>query len=760
MRRHAWIGVVVVGLALWLLAVPTVRAVITRELPLRTLIDDSPFIFTARVSALDAEKQRLLLIVDEHLKGKLPFAKMPVLLKGDREAARGKQTPQLLKRLANELPVVLFVVKREDEYLAFAYTNGTWFHVTGVKPDGADSVRWSFTHLEPYMRRTFKGSTSEMKQTLKDVLQGKRKPPESDPKEKPGLGPEVTPEKKQGLAPPLHQGPVFAVIPSVMVGGPLAVLAMLFPTLFGGWKRWLAFISVVCTTSTIYLLHWWLGTSLHGTLWERPLVLWLALTTVTFLGCVWAWVRHARLVEAAGNGGTSGQPAVQAPGKVEVTLLVILSLVGLTVLGYGWRNGGNLLELTWLQVLVIGIGAWAGTLYAFTARWRGPRPRSVLSTEVVMLSAMVLASTLLTATQGRARASIQTAAAPAEVKLAWKFIPKKQDRAIRGQMTSMPLVAGDRVYAAIAVEDTYQRHGTVYCLDRKTGETIWASSGPKEEKFKMIALSSPCLADGRLYVGEGYHEDSFCRLHCLDADTGKSLWVAETSSHVESSPVVAVGRVYFGAGDDGVYCVDAETGKPVWHCPGLHVDSTPLVQGGRVYVGSGVGDLVKEKAAVCLDAAKGTPLWKRPLDLPAWGSPVQAGQLIYFGIGEGRLDFTSPYSKGALLALKAEDGEEAWRVPTQSAVLRGPVVDRYRVYFGERNGIVHAVDAATGQHQWKRQVGSGLFTSPVLARSTETGATLGVYVLSADGVVFCLGASTARSTGRSTWSRSSARGLS
>src|SRR5205807_2793390 len=102
-----------------------------------------------------------------------------------------------------------------------------------------------------------------------------------------------------------------------------------------------------------------------------------------------------------------------------------------------------------------------------------------------------------------------------------------------------------------------------------------------------------------------------CKLYCLDADTGAKVWDFQTASHTESSPCVAGGWVYFGAGDDGLYCLDAATGAKAWHLnAGLHVDANPVAAGGRVHCGSGVGDTYKETCVFCLDAATGKELWR------------------------------------------------------------------------------------------------------------------------------------------------------
>src|SRR5262249_39476070 len=149
-------------------------------------------------------------------------------------------------------------------------------------------------------------------------------------------------------------------------------------------------------------------------------------------------------------------------------------------------------------------------------------------------------------------------------------------------------------------------------------------------EMKAISISSPCLADGRLYIGEGYHQDSNCKLYCLNADSGAKLWEFPTGSHTESSPCVADGKVYFGAGDDGLYCVDAATGKEVWHFPGFHFDASPVLSKGRVLIGAGIGDVYKETALFCLDAANGNVVWRQNCDLPSWPAAAVLGEHVYF----------------------------------------------------------------------------------------------------------------------------------
>ena len=165
-------------------------AFIQNLFPLQEFIDDSDFIFTATVEKIDPAKPSAVLVVKEHLKGKGPFTRIPINLTGDKQ----KHTPQLLKRIAPELPLIVGVKKQDNgKFMLLAFTNGTWFQVLG-QAEG-EQTRWAFTHCEIYLRRTFSGTTDELKQVLTDVLAGKEKPPAPNPKEPAGFGPVVAPTK-------------------------------------------------------------------------------------------------------------------------------------------------------------------------------------------------------------------------------------------------------------------------------------------------------------------------------------------------------------------------------------------------------------------------------------------------------------------------------------------------------------------------------------------------------------------------------------
>lgn len=161
-----------------------VQGFIQNLFPLQEFITDSDFLFTATVEKVDAAKPSAVLVLKDKLKGDCPFTRIPINLTGDKQ----KHTPQLLKRIEPDLPLVVGIKKQgEGKYMMLAFTNGTWFQVLGQTE--VDQTRWAFTHCEIYLRRTFAGTTEELTKTITDVVAGKAKPPAPNPKEPAGFGP-------------------------------------------------------------------------------------------------------------------------------------------------------------------------------------------------------------------------------------------------------------------------------------------------------------------------------------------------------------------------------------------------------------------------------------------------------------------------------------------------------------------------------------------------------------------------------------------
>jgi outer membrane protein assembly factor BamB len=551
---------------------------------------------------------------------------------------------------------------------------------------------------------------------------------------------------------------LFAVIPSVAIGGVLSLLAMLFPAVFGGLtgqlKRWLAFISVASLNSTLVWLHDWFAPELQGNWWGTQTALWLTMTAITAAGVLWAWRRHLRELsdnghpKSSGLDGASG-PRTDIPTRYEQVLLLILSGIGIVLVLVFSLLHKPLLALPWSCVLVLWVGIWIGTLYVVLVRRRASRPRlqPALSSEGVVLWAMVPACLALgcsvtpIATAGGGGGVVANGDVVREalfIEATALFAPTGAS----GAIDARPLIDGDRVFVAGAHSGAFgTSFGAVYCVERSTGKLLWTFNNGG--KMKQV-FSSPCVAEGKLYIGEGFHSDSGCKLYCLDAATGKKLWHYQTESHAESSPCLADGKVYCGAGGDGLLCLDAATGEKVWEYKVGHIDCPPVVLGKRVFCGSGVDrdvDGPQETAVFCLDADTGREVWTVKTDLPAWGRPaVSAGQVFFpLGNGDAAKSAEAPAKPaGAIVCVSPKDGQQLWRFDVPDGVIEGPAVDHGQVYFGCRDGHCYCVGRHDGQLRWKHDLGSAVVSSPALAACSCCGLTNSVYAVGHGGRVCCL----------------------
>jgi outer membrane protein assembly factor BamB len=739
-------------LALCLYAGPAL-GLIDKPMPLKLILVSPGHILMAKVEKMDAtaDPPRLVLKVQESLKkgDKAPFEQIRLLIPaGNEQAKKANHQPQLLKRLAADLPLVIFARKTDEKgkaYQAFVYSNGTWFQMASSDPA---EQPWEFECCEPYLRGTFKGPTDDLRKVILAYFNDKKDPPAFDKKvaEVGGFGPEVKTggekkeekkeEKKSGAG--VQRGAVFAVIPTVAIGGPLAILAMLFPSLFGSpreiMRRWLALLTVASVLSIVYLIE----AIFPG--WLNPVVLWLSMALLTLLGVVWAYRRYRAL---------SQRETLEAllPKRGEAIIFYLISIAGLILVPYAYGEG-SLFASPWKELLLVWVMVWAGTLgirYVIWSVRRVPEFKPRLSLEGIMLAALTVACVgMAWGALPRAHAAttdpdpiVPTDSArddvpPRKAQVAWTFKAENL-----GKLHSTPLIHGDRVFVSVSHEaGLFDNFGRIYCVDRKTGQKIWSFDDNK--KMKQV-FCSPCWADGKLYVGEGYHQHDNCRMFCLDAESGSVLWQFPTRSHTESSPCVVNGRVYFGAGDDGIYCVDAKTGKEIWHFEGRHVDVNPVVVDGKLYGGSGYG---QTNVMFCLDAVNGNRLWETPSRLPVFGSPTVLGKQVFFGTGTGNLiESEKGNEAGALVCLQADTGALIWSFKdVGDAVHTHPVVDRRHVYFGSRDKHVYCVNRSDGSLRWKQAVGSPIAASPAAVTCASCGDSNSVYAMGVNGQLCCFNA--------------------
>ena len=176
--KHQRRGVSLVGAALLLAGGPA-GAIIARAYPLGDVISGADTIVECRVAPGGVKGEPAKLARVAALKGKVAWNAIGLRLGG---GDNGKQAPILAERLKPGRTVLLF---RKAQRFTLGYVEGTWFRL--AEPARAGEP-WPFVHLEPMMRRTFRGTSAEMRTVIKEVVAGKAQAPAPDPAAKPGYG--------------------------------------------------------------------------------------------------------------------------------------------------------------------------------------------------------------------------------------------------------------------------------------------------------------------------------------------------------------------------------------------------------------------------------------------------------------------------------------------------------------------------------------------------------------------------------------------
>ena len=330
-----------------------------------------------------------------------------------------------------------------------------------------------------------------------------------------------------------------------------------------------------------------------------------------------------------------------------------------------------------------------------------------------------------------------------------------------GPIEAPPVVFGTMVYVGTT-------EGTFFALDQTTGDEIWTL--PPEGRIG----AAPALGQGEMEENQSpmmivvVDDDGAVRGHDAAVATGVQ-WTARLDSRIRSSPVVVDGRVYLATDNGFVHALDLIHGTEIWRYPNEGSDlgtiSADLTfSNGILYVGTEEGilhlidvtgdlpepvcqfdafDPIVTNPIVTEDAAyvatMGQNIWPIPTGacdgnvpnrLPAYvaDTPVRVGPAI---VGD------TIYMPGGryLYSIDLTTGEHLWepsQVTAEAPISTPPVVTADTVYFASEDGVVHAVDASTGETLWQWETGLHVRAAPAVVDGV-------VFVVAGDGYVYALG---------------------
>ena len=278
----------------------------------------------------------------------------------------------------------------------------------------------------------------------------------------------------------------------------------------------------------------------------------------------------------------------------------------------------------------------------------------------------------------------------------------------------------------------------------QTGAGIYCS--PAVEKDKVFVgddlgrLTAYALKNGKklwsFQSGKGIvvFGSADCKIYGLDAQNGNLLWTVEAAEPVLGAVTIENGIAYIGASDHTFRAVNIRTGEVKWAFAGVrgYIETKPLVTDNKVIFGAW------DNTLYALNKADGKELWKWTGGLtrmhfsPAAVWPVAA---------DGKVFITDP--QRAMTAIDIETGNTVWRT-FQSMVREtiGLSEDKERIYSKTMNDSIVCYSTKSNQpHKlWASNVGFGYEHAP----SVQVEKNGVVFVSSKEGLIFALEAATGK----------------
>lgn len=243
--------------------------------------------------------------------------------------------------------------------------------------------------------------------------------------------------------------------------------------------------------------------------------------------------------------------------------------------------------------------------------------------------------------------------------------------------------------------------------DLATGRQVWAHTRPGPFDTTVGGSgprATPTIADGRVYA-----LGATGSLDCLELDSGLPVWSRDVLTDngagqpdwgMSSSPLVVDGVVVIQLGREGfsLAAYDRATGEPAWRAGtdrGSYSSPTMATVAGREQL-----LVVNQTSVAGHDPTDGAILWRAE-----WHDP---GERVTppLQVADDLLLVSAGYGVGSrLLRIAVTEGsfavEEVWRSPRLKSKFASMVLHEGVVY-GLDDGVLVALDPATGDRLWKR----------------------------------------------------------
>ena len=156
----------------FLLSVSQTQAFIARHYTLQEVLAECSNIVCGTVTSVNQKRMTAKVKVEENLKGESEFQEIKINL----STGQGNFPEKMIKKFKAGKPIIIFYKREGRRIPSLGHVDGTWFQTFAQDRSDKSRVWWNFTHIEIYMHRTYKGSTPDFQQLVRDTLAGRAKP--------------------------------------------------------------------------------------------------------------------------------------------------------------------------------------------------------------------------------------------------------------------------------------------------------------------------------------------------------------------------------------------------------------------------------------------------------------------------------------------------------------------------------------------------------------------------------------------------------
>lgn len=319
------------------------------------------------------------------------------------------------------------------------------------------------------------------------------------------------------------------------------------------------------------------------------------------------------------------------------------------------------------------------------------------------------------ATPRKGQELVRDKSVPADQTVAWEKVgeyPLKRARKAAAKPKPQPKPNPNAAWVTALrseVQSRLVREGDALFVTTMSGDVVSIDPGDGKVRWSYKAgdsiFSTPHVEGQTVYVGSADHQ-----VHAVNRADGVGKWKYKTEGAVLAGASVARGVVCIGSADTTIYGLDAATGSLRWKVQGGNLYQSKAATDGTHFFVGGWDNYFR-----CIDAETGREVWKLFLGreqkmlpqfsafAPAIASPAVSTDhgLVYVSTNDGILH-----------AIDIASGKETWRIDRKKMGYSSPLYHGGVVYCClSEESKVFAADAKTGEIKWEKETGRVVYDS-------------------------------------------------